>query len=288
MTPRSLLILVLALILGASAAVGVNSMRNQEPPPAPPKPETVPVLVAATDIPPFAAITSEMVKVVECQKDLVPTGALTRLADVQNRAALYPIVKEEPLLDAKLGSGRGMESMIPEGMRAFTIHTPTVEAGVAGFILPQDKVDILLTLNSDGNRGGSTVTLLQNVKVLAIEQRVLPPAESKVDLNQLKSVTMLVSQQEAARLTLGQTVGKLWLTLRNHSDKEHTVTQPVHIRDITGEPLPREEAAKPAATKPLAPPPPPMILIQRGTEGSLVRLPSAPPATAASPAAEGR
>src|SRR5262249_49419630 len=159
--------------------------------PAAPRAETVPVVVAAVDVPPFAALTSEMVKTRDCPRDLVPGGALTKVEDALDRCALQPLVKGETLLDPKLAPrapGRGMAARIPKGMRAYTIHTPTVEAGVAGFILPGNRVDVLLTMEGRGDKdptgGGSTVNLIQNVEVLAIEQRVVAPAESKVDLKE--------------------------------------------------------------------------------------------------------
>jgi len=186
MSPRSILIVILALVFGASAAVGVNALRNQEQPAAPAPPETVPVLVAALDIPTFAGIAPEMVKSYDCPKDLVPVDAITRIEDAQDRAVLNPMVKGEFLLNAKLaprGVGRGMATKITKGMRAFTIHTPSMEAGVAGFILPGNKVDVLLTLEgrteNDPSGGGTTVALLQNVEILAIEQLVVAPAEAR-------------------------------------------------------------------------------------------------------------
>ena len=279
MTPRTILVVFLALVFGGSAAVGINSLRNQAPPA--PKPETVPILVATVDIPPFAAFTTDMVKTQDWPKDAVPADALTKVEDVLDRPVLTPMVKGELLLESKLaprGAGRGMATKIPKGMRAFTIHTPTVEAGVAGFILPGNKVDVLLTLDAQGDQnpsgGGSTVTLLQNVEILAIEQRVVAPAESKVDPTQLKSVTLLVTPQEVARLTLGQSKGRLCLSLRNHGDTDQVHTRPVHVNELLGEqPRERTEPAKP----PEPPPPPLRIRTLRGTqEGAVLVQPAFP------------
>jgi pilus assembly protein CpaB len=272
LTPRTILVVILALVFGGSAAVGINSLR--QPPPPTNKPETVPVLVAAVDIPPFGALSSEMIKTQDWPKEVVPPDALTKLEDALDRPVLTSIFKGDLLFENKLaprGAGRGMTTKIPKGMRAFTIHTPTVEAGVAGFILPGNKVDVLLTLDNRGDQdpsgGGSTVMLLQNVEILAIEQRVVAPAESKVDPNQLKSVTLLVTPQEAARLSLGQTKGRLCLSLRNHGDSDQVLTEPVHVRHLLGEKL-RE------APKPTPPPPPPLqIRTLRGTSEGVILVP---------------
>jgi pilus assembly protein CpaB len=279
MTPRSILIVILALVLGGSAAIGINSMRTQGP--AAPRPETTTVVVASTDIPPFAVLTSDLLKTHECPKDLVPAGALTSIDDALDRAVLNPLVKGETLLDAKLaprGGARGMAAKIPKGMRAFTIHTPTVEAGVAGFILPGNKVDVLLTLDGQGEIdatiGSRTGTLLQNAEILAVEQRVVAPAESKVDPKELKSVTLLVTPQEAARLTLGQSKGKLCLSLRNHSDGAQAVTQPVYVHQLLGE-RPREQPKEVLPPAPPGPPPPLHIRTLRGAyEGAVLVQPS--------------
>jgi pilus assembly protein CpaB len=262
---------MLALVFGGSAAVGINSLRHPGPPPI--KPDTVTVLLAAVDIPPFAAIAKEMIKTQEWPKDLVPADAVTKLEEVLDRPVVAPMVKGELVIENKLaprGADRGMATKIPKGMRAFTIHTPTVEAGVAGFILPGNKVDVLLTIDGrsdqEPNGGSSTVTLLQNVEILAIEQRVVAPAESKVDPGQLKSVTLLVTPQEAARLTLGQNKGRLCLSLRNHGDASQVRTEPVHIGHLLGE-VPRE------ALKPVEPPPPLQIRIVRGTQEGVIQVP---------------
>jgi pilus assembly protein CpaB len=217
----------------------------------------------------------------------VPAGAVTKVEDALERPVLGPVVKGEALLEGRLaprGAGRGMAYKVPKGKRAFTIHTPTIEAGVAGFILPGNKVDVLLTVDARDDHtphGASTVTLLQNVEILAIEQRVVAPAESKFDPNQLKSVTLLVTPQEAARLTLGQSRGKLCLTLRNHSDTDQADTQPVHLGHLLGDLLreqPKEkEPVKPAAAETPAPPAQLQIRTVRGVHEGTVLVESGPP-----------
>src|SRR5271155_758690 len=129
MRPQTFLIVLLALVCGGSAAFGINRWLDlrQEPLAAP---ETTGVVVAATDLPPFAIVNADMVKLQDCPKNLVPSGAMTRVEDAMERAVLNPIVKGETLLDGKLaprGAGRGMAAKIPKGKRAFTIHTPTIE-----------------------------------------------------------------------------------------------------------------------------------------------------------------
>ena len=76
---------------------------------------------------------------------------MTKLEDALDRAVAIPMVMDEPVLDAKLspkGSGRGLAALVPKGMPAVTIQTPSVASGVAGFILPGNRVDVLLTMNA--------------------------------------------------------------------------------------------------------------------------------------------
>src|SRR5205814_6406430 len=133
-------------------------------------------------------------------KDLVPASAITRVEDALDRFVFIPLSKDDPVLNSKLlarGAGRGLAPLIPKGMRAFTIHTPNVASGVAGFILPGNKVDVLLTMSSGGGAddptgGGITTTLLQHVEILAVDQQLVAPAENRVNATELRSVTLLV------------------------------------------------------------------------------------------------
>src|SRR5262249_24805780 len=142
------------------------------------------------------------------------------------RVVMSTLVKGEPVLDGKLaarGSARGMAALIPKGMRAFTIETPNVSSGVGGVILPGNKVDGLPPVKSPSDDkivgGPRTNTLLQNVEILAVDQRVEAPSDNKMNTNELRSVTLLVTPDQAAKLTLGQNNGQLHLSLRNPEDQ---------------------------------------------------------------------
>src|SRR5262249_53101792 len=176
MSLRTVLIILLALLSGGSAAVGINTFRNAA---SSPKPDTVAIVVAATDIARGATVSVDAVTTRELPKEFVPPGVITNLGDALDRVAFHSFVKGEPVLDAKLagkGAGRGLAALIPRGMRAFTIQTTSVVAGVAGFVLPGSRVDVLLTVSSQGGNndqtgGGTTTTLLQSVEILAVDQR---------------------------------------------------------------------------------------------------------------------
>ena len=239
---RTILVIGLAVVCGLSAAVAVNRLRGAGPTVAS---DTVPIVVAAMNIPRGTTVSEDLVQLRQWPKDLVPPGAITSMEEAVARAALNALIKHEPLLDGKLAAkdaGVGMAALVPTGMRAYTIHTPTVASGVAGFILPGNKVDVLLTVTErlwtgshgvlDGTGGGSTTTLLQHVEILAVDQRLDAPAENKVDAEQLRSVTLLVTPDQAAKLSLAQTKGKLHLSLRNDEDTLPVNTQPVTLKSL--------------------------------------------------------
>jgi pilus assembly protein CpaB len=283
---------VLALVFGGSAAVGVRQYIGPGT-----RTETVQVVVAKINIPRGMLISGELVKTRDYPKDLIPAGAILKAEDAINRSAFASMVKDEPMLDSKLSpkGQRGLASLVTGGMRAFTITT-NVASGVAGFILPGNKVDVLLTVQGSGTNdftgGGSTTTLLQNVEILAVDQKVEAPAENKVSANDLRSVTLLVTPSQAAKLSLGQSKGTLHLTLRNPEDQGPAKVRPTTVHDIQflGEApsRPWDERAKDLikawgealAKRPATPPAPPIkaepprktIRTIRGNSEGLVTL----------------
>ena len=233
MKPQSLIAVVLALVFGGSAAVGVRQYVGNSAAPV----ETVSVVVAAMNIPRGMLVSPDLIKTHDYPKDLVPIGAILKKEDADDRSAFTTMVVGEPLLESKLSpkGHHGLASLVSSGNRAFTITT-NVAAGVAGFILPGNKVDVLLTMANgsanDATGGGSTTTLLQNVEILAVDQKVDRPAENKVDTANLRSVTLLVTPDQAAKLSLGQSKGTLHLTLRNPKDELAANVRPTTVNDI--------------------------------------------------------
>jgi pilus assembly protein CpaB len=222
---RTLIIGMLALVFGGSAAMGVYLVSKQ--PGQSPEAELTSIVFATKNISRGSNVKAEDLELRPWPKSLLPAGAITNIEDAVDRGVQIPLLPDEPLLETKLaakGSGRGMSLLIPPGMRAVTIQTPNVSTGMAGFILPGDKVDVLVTLSYSGQNdvsgGSGTITLLQNVEILAVDQRIEAPSENVVDPRELRSVTLLVTPHEAARLDLGQNKGTLSLALRNPQDEE--------------------------------------------------------------------
>lgn len=246
MSVRTLVVLALAIICGGSSAAGVYLMRNK--PAEAPKPETVSVVVATRDIARGEVISEQLVSTREWPAGMQPPSSHDTTEKILNRTALTPIMAGEPVLEGKvadLEAGRGLAALIPEGHRAYTIQTSHVGSNVAGFVMPGNRVDVLLTLRggpSDTTGGGSSTTLLQAVEILAVDQRLDAPTENRVE--QLRSVTLLVTPEQAGLLDLGHNTGTLSLALRNPSDVAKAETKPATVNGLRftqKDPEPAEE-----------------------------------------------
>lgn len=297
MRRTTILIGVFAFLFVGSAAIGMYLLHLQSADDAADASSTI--VVAATDIPRGVSVTPEMVRLQAWPLDFIPPGALIRIDDAVGRAVGIPMVKGDPLTEPKLsamGAGRGMAALIPAGMRAMTILTPNVSTGMAGFVLPGDKVDVLLTytqpMQKDGSGGGGTLTLLQHVEVMAVDQRIEVPSANVMDQKELRSVTLLVTPQDGAKLDLGQNMGTLSLALRNPSDQTPVDLPPVTLAGLYlqqlggGTVYPADMAvtqfvsldkeaevdAEPAVAAPRPLPRPPPIRTLRGSTSGQVHL----------------
>ncbi len=209
MSIRAILIVVLAVICGLSAAFGVNQLGKSSTVEV--KSPTVDIVVIKVAANRGQTLTKDHLEIAQRTKGQLPPGVITKLADAVDRVANTQLVVGEPLMDAKLaskGAGRGLDALIPKGMRAFTIMTSRVNSNVAGFVLPGNRVDILL------NMGNVTTTLLQSVEILACGQQLDAPAENKMNMSS-SSVTLQVTPQNAKILDLAGKAGQLTLSLRN-------------------------------------------------------------------------
>jgi pilus assembly protein CpaB len=155
------------------------------------------------------------------------TGMFTRIEDCANRALITPVAANELILESKLASkesGAGLSATIPEGMRALSVAVNEV-VGVAGFVIPGTMVDVLVTgrMGGRGSQGGGgseniTRTILENVRVLAAGQKIEVDREGKPQT--VPVITLLVSPDDAAKLAMASTQGKIQLALRNTIDSK--------------------------------------------------------------------
>lgn len=155
----------------------------------------------------------------------MPTG--------KKRVALMPISVNEPILNGKIsaeGQGASIAALLPEGMRAASVRINDV-SGVAGFVQPNDSVDVLITRNleaGDSNQQATDV-LLQNARVIAIDQQAKNADGSpKV----AKTATLEVAPLDAQKLALAQQVGDLSLVLRKPGEQNNPVVETVSLNDL--------------------------------------------------------
>ena len=234
MSIRTLVVVLMALGCGGIATFGMfrvlQASRSDND--AAPIVETEQVVVLTVDVGLVGTkITGDMVALKNWPKDYLPAGCITNLEDVVGETLRVPVRAGELLLEGKYGLGRGMAAIVDPGYRAFTIHTPNHSAGVAGFVMPGDSVDVLLTRDDKEIPGGSiTTALLQNVKVLASDQMINAPEQNTIKT--LKSVTLSVSPEEGKILTLAQSGGTLTLMLRNKEDLKMTTNDAITWRNI--------------------------------------------------------
>lgn len=253
------------------------------------------VVVAARPLPVGLTVKASDVKVLKMPAQAFPKGGFSKPEDVLDRPVVANILADEPILEGRLaqrGSGVGLAPIIPVGMRAVTVRVNDV-VGVAGFVLPGMRVDVLITGSPPGNKTTVTKTILQNILVLSAGKTLQTDDSGKpVDA---PNVTLLVSPQQAELLTLAGNEGRIQLVLRNGGDQNIEKTNGLNLAAIYGKharmvpaeedrgpsdeyydevnPNPRRRAPErtPVVVAPPPPPPPPapapdQIITIRGVE----------------------
>jgi pilus assembly protein CpaB len=192
------------------------------------------LVIAARPLPVGLTVKAADVKVVKVPVQAFPKGAFAKPEDVLDRPVVSNILAEEPLIEGRLalrGSGVGLAPIIPVGYRAVTVRVNDV-VGVAGFVLPGMRVDILITGHPPGNPNMVTKTVLQNITVLSAGQNIQTDSTGKpVDA---PSVTMLVTPAQAELLTLAGNEGRIQLVLRNGGDQNIEKTDGLSIAALYG------------------------------------------------------
>lgn len=259
---RSILTLFLALVLGGVAVLLARAWLERAEPkvvaaqPEQPAMQLTKIVVARTTLFFGNRINAEQLRLVDWPASSVPAGAFTSTDDLLNgkepRTVLRMIEANEPVLASKI-SGAGekatLSAIITEDMRGMTIRVNDV-IGVAGFIVPGDRVDVLLTRDDGGKEKQITDILLQNVKVLGIDQIANENQEKPVVV---QAVTVEVSPEQAQKLTLASQVGSLTLALRNVLDAQAEIARTVGVKDLkvgeVNDAVAQGQPAKPEKTK---------------------------------------
>jgi pilus assembly protein CpaB len=213
---------------------------------------TMRVVAASKDIPLGAVLTSADLTTMTLA-GTPPKGAILKPEDAIGRGAITQISQGEPILDSQLaglGSGGGLAPTIPQGMRACAVRVDEV-VGVAGFVTPGMRVDVLASGNPPGegaSQGVVTETILQNIQVLSAGTDIQRDAEGKPQ--QVQVVNLLVTPDQAQLLSLAANSLKIQLVLRNPLDTQVTKVPPSSMSNLFGTQAP---AAAPHERAPRGP-----------------------------------
>ena len=283
---RFLIVLVGALIFGVLAAVSVSkylSTANAY------TKNLNKVAVAKVAIPLGSKIIPEQIMVVQFPKESTPDGAFDSPEKLAGRVAVMNIAPKEPITESRLapeGTAAGLSAVIPEGYRAMTVKVDDA-AGISGFITPGTLVDVVVVIDpreGSGNQDPISKIVLQNIKVLANGQNIDKPKDER-EAQSVKAVTLQVTPEQAEKLALAASEGRLQLVMRNQIDQGDEQTPGVNKRSLlTGETAtqapepgslkseqPKQESkpvrrsapvAKPAAEAPAAPQPTPRASVE--------------------------
>lgn len=202
----------------------------------------VSVAVAARDMDVGHVLAAEDIELVSWPAAAVPRGYSGDPSEVVGRGLLTPVKANEPLLSGKLArseAGGGLPIIIPEGKRALSVRVDEV-IGVAGFTVPGTRVDVLLTLDQTAaTNEPATQVVLQNIEVLTAGQAI--ERDTRGEPHAVPVVTLLVDPEQAEKLALSATRGRIQLALRNTLDLEEVETSGARLTQLI-------MMARPAAT----------------------------------------
>lgn len=207
--------------------------------------QTTKIVAAAKDIPLGAVLTQADVTTMTVA-GAAPKGAIVKPEDAIGRGAVTQIFQGEPILESRLaglGSGGGLAPTIPQGMRACAVKVDEV-VGVAGFVTPGMRVDVLVSGNPPGGNGAEgvvTKTILQNIQVLSAGADIQRDAEGKP--RQVQVVNLLVTPEQAETLSLASGQLKIQLVLRNPLDTQIAKVPATAMRNLFAEGAPAAAAA---------------------------------------------
>jgi pilus assembly protein CpaB len=235
---RLIIVLLLALASGLAAGwLALNYLRQPNSPISTSAPDAVEVVVASRDLPIGHVLEVADIKVAQWPGDAVPEGYSSSVEEVLGRGVIQRVAMNEPLMPAKIAlkeAGGGLPIVIPEGMRAVSIRVDEV-IQVAGFVGPGTRVDVLVTLEGENQPDPITKIVLQNMLVLTSGQIVERSPNGEPVLATV--VTFLSSPEDAEKLVMSATKGRIQLALRNTLDLDSLSTEGVRLGSLI--PVPR-------------------------------------------------
>jgi pilus assembly protein CpaB len=244
------------------------------------------VAVAKVAIPVGTKIIAEQITLVQFPQESTPDGAFDSVEKLAGRVAVVNIAPKEPVTEARLapeGTAGGLSAIIPEGYRAMTVKVDDV-VGISGFIMPGTLVDVVVVIVPTGNGAVAqdpiSKIVLQNIKVLANGQNIDKP-ESEREANSVKAVTLLVTPEQAEKLALASSEGKLQLVMRNSIDQGDEQTIGINKRTLLGGDVaaPQPEPGSLKSERPEQKPAPRRVRVQAEPKPAAAAQPAAPKAS---------
>jgi pilus assembly protein CpaB len=265
---RVFIVLALAIAAGGTFAFGTYRYMQNVPARTVEVPTTQ-VIVAAADLQLGAELKDSDLRTIQWPTGAVPQGSFSNAQELVGRGLIMPVVQNEPFLPSKLApkeAGSGLPPVIAPGFRALSVRVNEV-IGVAGYVLPGTRVDVVATVNPTQQATDVTSkVILTNVLVLASGTKIERDTEGNKPIA-VTVVTLLVNPVEAERLTLASTEGKIQLALRNPMDQTAPPTNGVRPAALMGSgvsaPI-RRVAANNAPRPEVRPAPLPTVEIIRG------------------------
>ena len=262
---RLFIVMALALLSGLAAAwLALNYLRQPEGPISTVQTSETEVVVAARDLSLGTVLTAEDVKLVGWPGSLLPEGYSSSVEEVLGRGVITNVVLNEPLISSKIAvkeAGGGLPIVIPEGMRGVSVRVDDV-ISIAGFVLPGNRVDVMVTLDQSDNP--VTKLILQSIPVLTSGQVIERAANGEPI--QVTVITMLVTPDQAEELVLAATRGRIQLALRNTLDIDSVTTGGARLNSLV--PAARRVARSSAPRRATPPPSAPsrQIEVWRGNQ----------------------
>jgi pilus assembly protein CpaB len=231
------MLLALALGCGLVASIGISQVMDR---PAQVALETAPIYVAKYNINIGDPIDAEMLSLQEWPKDKIPRGVITKLEDLEGRRPRSAIIEGEPILEGKLlepGQVADPIRSIPKGMRLKTIEVDA-EQIAGGLLGPGDRVDVQLFVRKDQRIGTETAKskiILQNIRVFAVDQTVQRSPDGGEEKSIAKTVSLMLTPEQASKLSLAEKIGDISLIPRNPDDDAIASWAEVKLEDLLGD-----------------------------------------------------
>lgn len=266
-TTRTVVVVGIAVIAAALASFGAYQA-IQRMPVREVEVRSLYQVVAVEDMPMGTLINKDQVKLVAWPVSAPVPNGFSEIERVINRGLIAPVVANEPLTEAKLApleAGAGLPPSIPEGMRALSVKVNEI-IGVAGFVVPGTRVDLMVTLRKQDGQDSMTRVVLSDVQVLTAGTRYDQEKARDGQPIPTSVVTLLLTPPDAEKVTLAAAEGSIMLTLRNPMDRKPTETNGIRTAALLGTAPPAPPVVKTVANRrvavpPPAPPPPPVSKI---------------------------